>query len=96
MPPTQKDATSPHPNRVYDQLYDLRRGKSGDHERPHKPALLLALVDLIDSGHFAENNFSLDYFGGGRRVSAKVKSSTISRSFFGPKPGFILSFPQSS
>ena len=56
MPPTRKDAPSPRPNGIYDQLYDLRRGKSGDHERPHKPALLLALVDLIDLGHTARNN----------------------------------------
>lgn len=46
--------------RLYSQLYDLRRGKSGDHERPHKPALLLALIDLVDSGHFSDNRFVLD------------------------------------
>ena len=43
---------------LYSQLYDLRRGKVGDHERPHKPALLLALIDLVDSGHFADNRFA--------------------------------------
>jgi putative restriction endonuclease len=31
-----------------DRLYNLRRDKSGAHERPHKPALLLSIIDLLD------------------------------------------------
>lgn len=33
-----------------ERLYNLRRDKSGGHERPHKPALLLAILDLLDRG----------------------------------------------
>jgi putative restriction endonuclease len=32
------------------RLYNLRRDKSGSHERPHKPALLLSIIDLLDRG----------------------------------------------
>jgi hypothetical protein len=28
-----------------DRLYNLRRDKSGSHERPHKPVLLLSIID---------------------------------------------------
>ena len=38
-----------------DLFYDLHTGVVGDHERPHKPALILALMDLVDSGMFPEN-----------------------------------------
>lgn len=31
-------------------LYNLRRDKRGDHERPHKPVLLLSVIDLLDRG----------------------------------------------
>jgi len=37
------------------RLYSLRRDKSGTHERPHKPALLLAILDLLDKGRLTEN-----------------------------------------
>jgi putative restriction endonuclease len=30
------------------RLYDLKRGRTGKHERPHKPILLLAVLDLIE------------------------------------------------
>jgi hypothetical protein len=36
-----------------DRLYNLRRDKSGSHERPHKPALLLSVIDLLDHGVIA-------------------------------------------
>jgi putative restriction endonuclease len=32
-----------------DLFYDLRTGIANNHERPHKPALLLAVIDLIGS-----------------------------------------------
>ena len=38
-----------------ERLYDLRRDKSGPHERPHKPVLLLSIIDLIDRGLISSN-----------------------------------------
>lgn len=38
-----------------ERLYNLSRDKRGKHERPHKPVLLLAIIDLIDRGLLAEN-----------------------------------------
>ena len=36
-------------------LYDLKRDKKDSYERPHKPVLLLAILDLIESGSFSNN-----------------------------------------
>jgi putative restriction endonuclease len=33
-----------------ERLYSLRRDKRGSHERPHKPVLLLSIIDLLDRG----------------------------------------------
>jgi len=30
-----------------ERLYDLRCDKRGSHERPHKPVLILAILDLL-------------------------------------------------
>jgi putative restriction endonuclease len=38
-----------------ERLYDLRRDKRGSHERPHKPVLLLAILDLLDRGALQNN-----------------------------------------
>jgi putative restriction endonuclease len=38
-----------------ERLYNLRRDKSGSHERPHKPALLLSIIDLLDHGIITRN-----------------------------------------
>ena len=38
-----------------ERLYSLRRDKRGDHERPHKPVLLLSIIDLLDRGVIREN-----------------------------------------
>jgi hypothetical protein len=38
-----------------ERLYDLRRDKRGSHERPHKPVLLLAILDLLDRGILLDN-----------------------------------------
>jgi putative restriction endonuclease len=38
-----------------ERLYNLRRDKSGAHERPHKPVLLLSIIDLMDRGLVKEN-----------------------------------------
>lgn len=37
------------------RLYSLRRDKRGSHERPHKPVLLLSILDLLDRGVIQEN-----------------------------------------
>jgi putative restriction endonuclease len=38
-----------------ERLYNLRRDKHGSHERPHKPVLLLSILDLIDRGKVKDN-----------------------------------------
>jgi putative restriction endonuclease len=45
-----------------ERLYNLRRDKRGTHERPHKPVLLLAILDLLDRGIVTRNEipFSQD------------------------------------
>ena len=35
------------PRTWLDRLYDLRRDNPGSHERPHKPVLLLAIMDQV-------------------------------------------------
>jgi putative restriction endonuclease len=42
-----------------ERLYDLRRDKRGSHERPHKPVLLMAIMDLLDRGAVADNQIPL-------------------------------------
>src|SRR5208283_3161736 len=42
-----------------ERLYNLRRDKSGSHERPHKPALLLSIIDLLDHGVITSNEVPL-------------------------------------
>ena len=42
-----------------ERLYNLRRDKSGSHERPHKPALLLSIIDLLDRGVITRNEVPL-------------------------------------
>jgi putative restriction endonuclease len=41
------------------RLYNLRRDKSGSHERPHKPALLLSVMNLLDRGIITRNEIPL-------------------------------------
>lgn len=43
-----------------DRLYDLRRDKRGNHERPHKPTLLLALFERMDRAGSEVNAFPPD------------------------------------
>jgi putative restriction endonuclease len=43
-----------------DRLYDLRRDNPGSHERPHKPVLLLAIMDLLDRGLITDNRIPLN------------------------------------
>ena len=38
-----------------ERLYNLRRDKRGSHERPHKPVLLLSIIDLLDRGVIKAN-----------------------------------------
>jgi len=42
------------------RLYNLRRDKRGTHERPHKPALLLSILDLMDHGQLQNNEVPLN------------------------------------
>ncbi|MCX5658363.1 MAG: HNH endonuclease [Planctomycetota bacterium] len=47
-------------NSSWDQVLHLRTGRVGGHERPHKPALLLALISLVESGRLRDNKISYD------------------------------------
>jgi putative restriction endonuclease len=38
-----------------ERLYNLRRDKRDSHERPHKPVLLLSIIDLLDRGFISRN-----------------------------------------
>jgi putative restriction endonuclease len=38
-----------------ERLYNLRRDKRGTHERPHKPVLLLSIMDMLDRGIIRQN-----------------------------------------
>ncbi len=42
-----------------ERLYNLRRDKCRTHERPHKPVLLLAIIDLLDRGIVTQNQIPL-------------------------------------
>jgi putative restriction endonuclease len=42
-----------------ERLYNLRRDKRGSHERPHKPVLLLLILDLLDRGLITRNEIRL-------------------------------------
>lgn len=44
----------------FSRLYNMKRDASGGHERPHKPALLLAVLDLADSGEIRDNRIPLN------------------------------------
>lgn len=41
------------------RFYFLRRDRSGSHERPHKPVLLLVVLDLLDRGQLTKNEIRL-------------------------------------
>ncbi|MCP5523797.1 MAG: hypothetical protein H7A46_21550 [Verrucomicrobiales bacterium] len=40
--------SQPDWNDWLERLYNLRRDRRGTHERPHKPVLLLSIIDLLD------------------------------------------------
>ena len=42
-----------------ERLYNLHRVKSGLRERPHKPVLLRAILDLLDCGLLTKNEIRL-------------------------------------
>ena len=42
-----------------ERLYNLRHDKRGSHERPHKPVLLLSVMDLLDRGLIGGNKVAL-------------------------------------
>jgi putative restriction endonuclease len=41
------------------KFQNLNCGRVGNHERPHKPVLLLAVLDLAESGRLSENRITL-------------------------------------
>ena len=71
-----------------ERLYDLRRDKRGSHERPHKPVLILSLIDLLDRKIVTENLFPLseELVATFKRYFAVVKKEddqpTIQNPFF--------------
>lgn len=42
-----------------ERLYNLRRDKRGLHERPHKPVLLLSIIELLDRNQIPENQVAI-------------------------------------
>lgn len=42
-----------------ERIYSLRRDKQDLHERPHKPVLLLAILDLLDRGLLTKNEIPI-------------------------------------
>lgn len=75
-------------NNWLDRLYNLRRDKRGAHERPHKPALLLSVIDLLDRKVVTKNLFPLseELIATFKRYFAVVKKHddqpTIQNPFF--------------
>jgi len=71
-----------------ERLYDLRRDKRGTHERPHKPVLLLSIIDLLDRGLIKENRVVLseDLIATFKRYFAVVQNEddrpTVQNPFF--------------
>lgn len=49
----------PEWNGWLERLCNLRRDKRGSHERPHKPVLLLSIMDLLDRDLIGENKVVL-------------------------------------
>ena len=84
----EKRIMQPEWNNWLDRLYNLRRDKRGTYERPHKPVLLLSLVDLLDRKIVTENLFPLseDLVATFKRYFAVVKKHddqpTIQNPFF--------------
>lgn len=63
-------------DRYMQLIANLRIGRTGGHERPHKPALLLAILSLADAGRLRVNHISYDpeLFGLFRRYFDVVRS----------------------
>ena len=47
-------------SRYEDAFSDLNVGRSRGHEKPHKPIMLLAVMDLIESGRIRENQIEFE------------------------------------
>lgn len=71
-----------------ERLYNLRRDKRGSHERPHKPVLLLSIIDLLDRGVIIVNQVPLseELVAAFKRYFAVVRKAddqpTIQNPFF--------------
>jgi len=59
-----------------ERLYNLRRDKRGSHERPHKPVLLLSIIDLLDRKLIRDNQvpFNEELVATFKRYFAVVKA----------------------
>ena len=44
----------------FDKFQKLRVDKRGDHERPHKPCMLLAVIGLAEAGRLQENKIRFE------------------------------------
>ena len=47
--------------RLLASVRSLHRGKAGTRFKPHKPVMLLTLLDLMETGHVRENHFELTH-----------------------------------
>jgi putative restriction endonuclease len=67
-------------------LTSLRTGRVGDHDRPHKPALLLAILALADQGKLTENRvvYGPELFGLFRRYLQAVRTDADSLNMLDP------------
>jgi predicted restriction endonuclease len=50
---------NPELDKLKREILELRRGKQGDHYRPHKLVMLLAVIELADRGLLSENKIYL-------------------------------------
>jgi putative restriction endonuclease len=69
-------AANPSWEHWLERLYSLRRDRRGAHERPHKPVLLLSIIDLLDRKVITSNAvpFSEELVATFKRYFAVVKA----------------------
>jgi len=63
-------------------IYDLKRDRSSGHEKPHKPILLLAVLDLIESGAICDNKI----------VPSQELREAFTAYFKNPEWGHVVTF----
>jgi putative restriction endonuclease len=74
--------------KTVEKFYNLKRNKIGSHESPHKPLLLLSIIDLIEVDNIKDNKITLSdtlinifksYFS---IVSKEIDKPTINNPFY--------------